>query len=294
MHTVKKQVHFAPLSETLHYLACRPVCQTKQPLERLCLEPLNCRDRLYTTSWLADVSEMKKDPYCRLDYVMDTIEWPAQTDSQKSSPESYNDPPPPASSRLVGEVAVYNLHFSKRVFILYTLDRWKTSDCVQAVFWSSIGTLRIDKFGFFIDVPDGADADRELELAIRYEVLERCFWDNNNEANYRFKCHKAALELELGLADGEKPLIGDDTLVRISNQHLPFYTNRASTKVRSFGQEARTPTGEEALDPIKVILDSALGQCPKAFIEERGRLFSCMPFSHSPSRTSRASLEWSL
>jgi len=104
--------------------------------------------------------------------------------------------PPPVIDRLVGSVAVRNLAFDKAVTVRCTFDGWVSYVDVRAVYARServirrpVGsTLEFDVFEFSVNLPvrwRAVRSDRpRVELAVRYDVDRKTFWDNNDGQNY--------------------------------------------------------------------------------------------------------------
>jgi hypothetical protein len=192
----RKRVRFASHSETVYFLSSRPPSKTKNPILTLEVEPVNCADIVNNGSWLSDVNEMRKEPFCRLDYLRATEEVDTSPASQVfhldgdeefevSDASEYN---------LEGELAVYNLDFYKKVYVHYSFDDWKSNFKISAKYCSSVGTLRIDKFHFSIVTPDLGTTSFPLQLAIEYQVNGNCHWDNLHGRNYQFTCQKVPLD----------------------------------------------------------------------------------------------------
>ena len=78
-------------------------------------------------------------------------------------------------------VTSVNLGFEK-LFVAYTLDGWKTSADVEAIFDNTRG------YDFTMDTWDAtlpyATGDTELEFALRFEQEGSNIWANNHETNY--------------------------------------------------------------------------------------------------------------
>jgi len=109
-------------------------------------------------------------------------------------------------SILKGTIQVKNLAYHKSVVIRYTLDNWNTSKEAPAVYTSAVtnGTafysdVGLDLFTFTIDmtsqfnafnhslVPHFADHPIIMSFAIRYEVNNNTYWDNNNTNNFQLE-----------------------------------------------------------------------------------------------------------
>jgi len=107
---------------------------------------------------------------------------------------------------LKGTIQVKNLAYHKSVVIRYTLDNWNTSKEAPAVYTSAVtnGTafysdVGLDLFTFTIDmtsqfnafnnslVPHFADHPIIMSFAIRYEVSNNTYWDNNNTNNFQLE-----------------------------------------------------------------------------------------------------------
>ena len=85
-----------------------------------------------------------------------------------------------------GVVSVRNDAPEKRVTVRYTTDDWETYQETTAEWLESIEGHNCDKFGFSITSLRESDA---VYLAVRYDVLEQQYWDNNNNSNYAVIMH---------------------------------------------------------------------------------------------------------
>lgn len=83
---------------------------------------------------------------------------------------------------LIGHCRVANLAFEKHVMVRCTFDHWTTFKDIDCIFEESIGAT--DRFAF--KIPWSRKA-RIAELALRYNVNGREFWDNNRGKNYRVR-----------------------------------------------------------------------------------------------------------
>ncbi len=96
---------------------------------------------------------------------------------------------------ITGIVIVRNVAYEKKVAVRYTWNDWNEFDETQAIFLKQIGFGLYDKFCFAIKKPEDASRRKDgkcltLEFAIRYEVMQQQYWDNNNNKNYKmsFNC----------------------------------------------------------------------------------------------------------
>ena len=90
---------------------------------------------------------------------------------------------------LLGTVSVKNLAFQKHVYVRYTINKWKTFIDVEALHVSTLNDST-DTFEFEWDLDelfDGWNKDsnqQQIEFAIRYQVDNKIYWDNNDGLNY--------------------------------------------------------------------------------------------------------------
>lgn len=89
---------------------------------------------------------------------------------------------------VTGLIRVTNLSFIKKVTARYTLDSWATYQDVWADYMSTCSDGKTDKFSFRIALPYDLEANRHMQFAICYRVLNHEFWDNNNRINYHVRC----------------------------------------------------------------------------------------------------------
>jgi hypothetical protein len=91
---------------------------------------------------------------------------------------------------LIGSVAVANLAFQKHVAARFTLDYWRTTSEVGAVFCHDVRRKHAhdgyDRFSFDIKLDDQANLEHKtMFICIRYNVNGQEFWDNNHGMNYQ-------------------------------------------------------------------------------------------------------------
>lgn len=101
---------------------------------------------------------------------------------------------------LLGSIQVANLAFHKKVLVRYTLDDWNTVKEVDAQYQEPIAhsANTWDRFSFKIVLNANTKAAHEsLNLAVKYSVSGREFWDNNNHKNYQVDI-VPDVELDLG------------------------------------------------------------------------------------------------
>lgn len=84
------------------------------------------------------------------------------------------------SREIIGYVSVRNDAPEKRVMVRYTANRWETHNEVSAEWLGSMEDQSCDKFRFSIP----CSTPYTVYLAVRYEVLDQQYWDNNNHRNY--------------------------------------------------------------------------------------------------------------
>lgn len=158
----------------VYYLPHSPVSYTLKSTPEYRLNPLNCMAALQPGRWLDDPLLLRRPPHCCLDFLglVEVVEVPFYG--------------------LAGEASVHNSAFEKEVFIHYSFDHWSTKDVSVAEYCSGLTSLKIDKFGFHIPIPDcefneGAGSEmRTIEVAIEYRVNGMVYWDNFHAQNYKF------------------------------------------------------------------------------------------------------------
>ena len=89
---------------------------------------------------------------------------------------------------ITGLIRVTNLSYMKEVTVRFTLDGWETYRDIWADFMSTCSDGKTEKFSFRVSVPHDFEVNRHMEFAIRYRVLDKEFWDNNNRNNYHVRC----------------------------------------------------------------------------------------------------------
>ncbi|PJF16682.1 hypothetical protein PSACC_03419 [Paramicrosporidium saccamoebae] len=177
----RRRVQFATEHQKLYFHPTRPVFKTTKPVCRIALSPINCVAESGTGSWLADLQGMRQAPFCRLDY----LRVKSVVDSSSTTPSVFEMDEASCDAMIEGEVAALNLDYKKEIYVHYTLDSWKTQSVTMATYTSSVSTLRIDKFRFIIPLQDSM-GDFTLQIAIKYCVGGKIYWDNFNCQNYQF------------------------------------------------------------------------------------------------------------
>ncbi|PPQ81998.1 hypothetical protein CVT26_004372 [Gymnopilus dilepis] len=100
----------------------------------------------------------------------------------------------PEGTTIQGRVLVRNLAYAKHVSVRFTFDRWQTTSEVVGKYVESLSSPEgqdsnkagWDRFGFTIRVGDllASIEGKRLEVAVRYVVQGREFWDNCGGGNY--------------------------------------------------------------------------------------------------------------
>lgn len=89
----------------------------------------------------------------------------------------------PNQQNVVGQIAVRDLGFEKKVTVLYTKDHWRTTGTAAAHFGASAkvaGADGVELWNFQIPEPQVS-----VEAAISYSVNGATYWDNNFGQNYK-------------------------------------------------------------------------------------------------------------
>lgn len=120
---------------------------------------------------------------------------------------------------LLGQVAVRNLAYEKRVTVRYTLDSWATIVEIPCLYVPDLPpVLRVhnyDRFVFKIPLDSffngfantGSEGSREhfCQLCVKFSTATTSSWDNNEEKNYLFKLAKAATKPAAGPSQASQP-----------------------------------------------------------------------------------------
>ncbi|KAF9991358.1 hypothetical protein BGZ79_004628, partial [Entomortierella chlamydospora] len=97
-------------------------------------------------------------------------------------------------SELKGKILVQNIAFQKNVSVRYTSDFWQTHSEVRAEFGESIPRSSMERFLFSIPLDmDRSSVEKTFCMAVRYQVIGREFWDNNNGKNYQTECKRVVV-----------------------------------------------------------------------------------------------------
>ncbi|XP_069808591.1 protein phosphatase 1 regulatory subunit 3D [Dendropsophus ebraccatus] len=97
-----------------------------------------------------------------------------------------------------GTIRVINLAFEKTVTVRYSFTNWKTQCEVKAIWQSSDSKVvpNTDVFAFVIPLPPFIQQICSVvQFAIKYQVADKDYWDNNYGKNYSFisKSHRLKL-----------------------------------------------------------------------------------------------------
>ena len=84
-------------------------------------------------------------------------------------------------NQITGCVTVRNDAPDKQVIVRYTTSDWNSYEEIAAEWMETIESHGCDKFRFSIS---SLTTPCTVQLAVRYEVLEQQYWDNNNCNNY--------------------------------------------------------------------------------------------------------------
>ena len=95
---------------------------------------------------------------------------------------------------LNGRACVRNLAFEKWVAVRFTVDWWQTTSEVTAKYLDSVPGGVFDRFSFTIRLGDmlARIEEKTLFFALRYNVVGREIWDNNEGQNYEVTFAKVA------------------------------------------------------------------------------------------------------
>lgn len=189
----KKKVHFSQQT-TLYFLATRPPSNITRPLSALTIAPLNCNDHVNNGYWLSDIEGMRNNPFCKLDYLREKVFSKRPQSSDFLFPLESDCTPSP-DHVLEGEVAVFNIDYTKEIRVHFSFDEtWQSKGVVRAEYSSSIATLRIDKFKFSLPVPENNETESTIQLVVEYRVAGTVYWDSFDGSNYRFALQRTSTD----------------------------------------------------------------------------------------------------
>ncbi|CAL4066710.1 unnamed protein product [Meganyctiphanes norvegica] len=121
-----------------------------------------------------------------------------------------------------GVIRVLNLSFDKKVFIRYTLDKWKTHTEASATYLAASNDGVTDQFSFLLWGNFLKDKG-SLAFVVRYETLGQEYWDNNKGNNYKLHCVESLpgtpYSSTMALEKSEKPQSTKKSLPRVP-RHL--------------------------------------------------------------------------
>ncbi|CAH2294450.1 phosphatase 1 regulatory subunit 3E [Pelobates cultripes] len=144
-------------------------------------EPSWCEARhVLSPSWLSEQGTWEKQSW-------DRGAWDEKTWDQRVCLQSMRY----ESCFLWGSVRVLDLAYEKQVTVRYSLDGWQSYRDTHALYASRLchggsGHPGTDLFTFRLPLPPRDHThSSSLQFAIRYQVGEEEFWDNNGGKNYR-------------------------------------------------------------------------------------------------------------
>lgn len=98
-----------------------------------------------------------------------------------------------------GTIMVLNLDFVKGVYVRYTFNDWRSHQELEATWQQShrdVVAGNCDLFSFCFPVPPFLlQLCPAVQLALRYMVGGKEYWDNNQGKNYSFTCQSHALKM---------------------------------------------------------------------------------------------------
>ncbi|XP_070686561.1 titin homolog [Pempheris klunzingeri] len=101
----------------------------------------------------------------------------------------------PGTTILKGVIRVFNISYSKAVYIRTTLDTWSSHFDLLAEYIPGSSDSLTDCFSFKLTlVPPFGEQGARVEFCLRYETSVGTFWSNNNNRNYVLFCHQRAKE----------------------------------------------------------------------------------------------------
>ena len=95
------------------------------------------------------------------------------------------------NKNIFGTIAVRNIAYEKKVTVILTEDKWKTSIKIEAKFVNQEYGGAVDRF-FFMSPLKQLRPKSVIEFAAAYYVAGEEFWDNNRGKNYEVICSKSA------------------------------------------------------------------------------------------------------
>ncbi|KAJ1123033.1 hypothetical protein NDU88_001506 [Pleurodeles waltl] len=100
---------------------------------------------------------------------------------------------------IAGTIMVLNLDFVKGVYVRYTFNDWRSHQELEATWQQSrrdVVAGDCDMFSFCLPVPPFLlQLCSAVQLALRYKVGGKEYWDNNQGKNYSFTCQSHALKM---------------------------------------------------------------------------------------------------
>ncbi|KAF5349615.1 hypothetical protein D9756_009014 [Leucocoprinus leucothites] len=119
-------------------------------------------------------------------------------------------------TNILGKIRVRNVAYTKLVVVRFTFDSWQTTSEVTARYAESINS-QFDRFSFSIRLNDllSRIEGKTLVMAVRYNVADQEFWDNNYQQNYVATFTKAKVTRE-----NKKPNDGDASDVKSLRSRL--------------------------------------------------------------------------
>lgn len=83
-----------------------------------------------------------------------------------------------------GTIRVNNISFHKKIFVKYTIDRWKTHSILNTYYSMHYSDNNTDSFQFKLTI---LKSFTNISFVICYCANEQEFWDNNSSRNYNLE-----------------------------------------------------------------------------------------------------------
>lgn len=147
----------------------------------------------------------------------------------------------PDGTTVLGKVRVRNIAFVKIVVVRFTFDAWQTISEVAAHYVESLDQ-HYDRFSFSIRLNDLLPRieGKTLVMAIRYNVADQEFWDNNYHQNYAATFTRAKASHETKRSDSDMENLRS-RLERVALHGKEDTVNSVDTQKSSMRQLNETP-----------------------------------------------------
>lgn len=193
-----------------------------------------------------------------------------------------------------GRIIVCNLAYEKKVMIRVSFDHWKNWSDINATYNESFNDGALDLFEFELKPTSFISSNSQCSLAVRYQVNDREFWDNNSGNNFNLQWADSSCGNNSKLGDKqEKMAINVNSTIASKNQvnslnSLGQSTTKALSRI-GYQEEMNNRKREEYTIPLRhtqSISDFRLYHTTPRNSNNQGSILDSI-FSSSPTTTTQ-------